>query len=65
MLRRSEMQFRLIDIIPYLDSPWFTVLERTGETCNSIAVTYPERFLVTKISWDDQERKIVIVIREI
>ena len=56
---------RLSDLIPYLiGTPWFTVIRRTGETCNKCASTYPEKFLVNRIAYDDQEQKIVIILDE-
>ena len=56
---------RLSDLIPYLvDTPWFTVIRKSGETCNQITYTYPERFKVLRISFDHLEQKIVIILDE-
>ena len=56
---------RLSDLIPVLDTtPWFSVVMETGETNAQVTYTYPERFLVHKISFDTAEKKIVIIVTE-
>ena len=63
LLKRRELL--LIDIIQYLETgKWFTVIRRTGETCNKITYTYPERFKVVGINFEPSEQKICVIVEE-
>ena len=62
----ANKSLKLSDIIPYLETgKWFTVVKRTGETCNSITYTYPERFKVVGINFEPSEQKICVIVDEV
>ena len=62
----ANKSLKLADIIPYLETgKWFTVVKRTGETCNKITYTYPERFKVVGINFEPSEQKICVIVDEV
>lgn len=66
IFQHPRMMLRLSDLIPYLaHSSWFTVICKTGETNNTCTYTYPERFRVRNIQYDDIEKKISVAVEEI
>lgn len=66
LLRRNGGELLLIDIIPFLETgKWFTVVRRTGQTCNKITYTYPERFKVVGINFEPSEQKICVMVDEV
>ena len=58
-------RLRLSDLQPHLLSNYFTVIKKTGETCNPCTYTYPEKFAVVGIIYDTDEEKICISVEEI
>ena len=66
LLKREGGELLLIDLIPCLNEEnWFTVIRRTGETCNQITYIYPERFKVVHVGYDTYEQKICVVVDEV
>jgi len=64
--KREDRELLLIDLIPYLNTgAWFTVIAKTGEPCNRLTYTYPERFKVVQVGYDTDEQKIYVVVDEV
>ena len=66
LLKQNGRELLLIDIVTFLEpGKWFTVVRRTGETCNQITYTYPERFKVVGINFEPSEQKICVIVDEV
>lgn len=55
---------RLSDIMGVLPSSWFTVTAPTGAQNDAIPYRHPEQYKVLKITYDEDEKKICVIVEK-
>ena len=55
---------RLSELAPLIRCGFFTVIARTGETCNRDTQEHPEWFFVKEVQYSAEEEKVIVVVNE-